>query len=186
MDNLVRRAEPDARLTILEAGVYRGGSSWFLAALAERWASGRARMFSIDTFEGHSELDFPPGVDEGAQAPGVFSDTSYEEVREYLSPFPFVEVIKGRFQDVAGQLAGERFDLVHFDMDLYEPTAFALPFVAERLSPGGIVVMDDYTFFTGPGEGRAVDEFWAERSGDFTRIVLQTGQCCLVHHPRAT
>ena len=55
-----------------------------------------------------------------------------------------------------------RLALLHLDMDVKEPTAFALDILYDRLVPGGIVVIDDYNSVAGATE--AVDEFISKKS----------------------
>jgi hypothetical protein len=166
-------------LDILEVGVFKGGSSYFLASLARRLAPGRARLVAVDTFEGHSALDLPAGR-EGRHAPETFGNTSYESVASYLSEFDFAEVKKGRIQDVAESLGDRRWHVAHLDVDIYEPTAFTLSFLEDRIVPGGIIVVDDYNFTTCPGVKKAVDEFAERSSGRFFKLDLDSGQCCLI------
>ena len=54
----------------------------------------------------------------------------------------------------------ERFSLIHLDMDVYEPTAFVLKKLFDRLVVGGLIVIDDYN--TVEGATIAVDEFIAQ------------------------
>ncbi|WP_084078203.1 TylF/MycF/NovP-related O-methyltransferase [Demequina sp. NBRC 110057] len=49
--------------------------------------------------------------------------------------------------------------LAHIDCDWHDPVAFCLDAIAERVSPGGIVVLDDYLDYEGCRT--AVDEFLA-------------------------
>lgn len=50
----------------------------------------------------------------------------------------------------------EKIAFLHLDMDVYEPTAFALEQLMPRMVRGGIVVFDDYTMVE--GATRAADE----------------------------
>lgn len=54
-----------------------------------------------------------------------------------------------------------RISLLHLDMDVKEPTAFALDLLYERVVPGGLIVVDDYNSV--PGATEAIDEFLEER-----------------------
>lgn len=175
----IAAAPGGAPIELLEVGVYKGGSSRFLALAASSLAPERVRLTSVDTFEGHSPLDLPEGS-EGPHRPESFADTGYDEVRDYLSPFDFVEVVKGRIQDVAGRLESRRLQLAHVDVDIYAPTRFTLDFLADRIAPGGAIVVDDYDFKTCPGVKQAVDEFAAERHSSFFKLPPGNGQCCLV------
>jgi hypothetical protein len=175
--NVVRRF-PQDRLGLLEAGVYRGGSSLYLARLAERYAPGRSRLDSVDTFEGHSAADLPAGREAGHR-PGKFAATSAEDVRDLLAAFEFVTVHEGRVQDVAPGLEGP-LHLIHLDVDIEAPTRFVLELALERMAPGGAIVVDDYGFESCPGVRRAVDEFVAGPGTGFAKFALDSGQCLLV------
>jgi hypothetical protein len=174
----VARRFPSEQLRFLEAGTFRGGSTSFLAGAAQRLASGRVSLTAIDTFAGHPEQDLPAGA-EGAHSVDKFTETSVEEVEDYLSEFPFVDVIAGRVQDIAPGLVGE-LHLMHLDVDLYAPTRFGLDFASERLGIGGVVIVDDYRATTCPGVTQAVDEFAQREGGRFLALGLDTGQCLLV------
>lgn len=170
-------------LNVAEVGVWKGGTSYFLARLFSELASGRTKMWSLDTFEGHDTRDLPSSGREGKRhVPGLFSDTSVDGVKSYLSPFTFLKVVKGRVQDVANELLDERFHLVHLDVDIYYPTKFSLSFFGSRMIPGGLIIVDDYGYHeTSPGVERAVEEYCNSPEGSrVMRFNLMTGQCLLV------
>ena len=173
----VARLAPD-ELCVLEVGVYLGGSAYFLARVAEHFAQGRVRLSAVDTFAGHSELDLPDGF-EGAHTLDKFRDVQFDEVRQYLSVFGFVDVVHGRIQDVADRV-DHSLHLVHIDVDIYEPTTFALGLAADRLVLGGIAIVDDYGFTTCPGARRAVDEFRHSQGDRFATFGLDTGQALII------
>lgn len=54
-----------------------------------------------------------------------------------------------------------RIAFLHLDLDVKEPTAFALNALYDRVVPGGVIVLDDYN--TEVGGTAAIDEFIAER-----------------------
>jgi O-methyltransferase len=163
---------------IVEAGVDKGESSYFAASVAQKFFSDDIKMFSIDTFEGHSGKDLPFGKEGTSNAPGGFNDTDYEAVTQYLQPFSFVTVIKNRVQDCATILEKGIFSFVHLDMDLYAPTKFALDFFGSKKQRGGIVVVDDYSYKTAPGIRKAVDEYWGKT--ELIKFEMQTGQAVLI------
>ena len=175
----VSRLYPGACLNIAEVGVYKGGTSFFLCDLLRKLHASNARLYSIDTFEGHSAVDLPGGT-EGVHAPKGFEKTSLEEVSRLLSEFPFATVIKSRIQECADMIEPDRFHLVHIDVDIYEPTLFSLNLFLPRMVPGGIVCVDDYNKKSCPGVRQAVDQVLAEGGRSFVRLYTQTAQCLLV------
>lgn len=171
-------AASEGPVEVLEVGVFRGGTSWFLGSAGERLAPGRVHVTSVDTFSGHSELDLPRG-DEGPHKPAKFRKTSYERVSEYVKDLN-VDVLEGRIQDVADQIDARPIALAHIDVDIYEPMVFSLEFVAARMEVGGIIVADDYGAVTCPGARSSVDEFVERQAGRFVKFELQTGQALLI------
>ena len=67
--------------------------------------------------------------------------------------------IPERFADVADR----SFAFVHVDVDLRQPTLDSLEFFYPRLSPGGILLCDDYGCTTCPGATAAIDAFLQDK-----------------------
>ena len=165
------------KITLAEVGVYKGGTSYFIASVAERLGL-TATHYAFDTFEGHAKQDINLAVDT-SHRPATFTDTSYESVSKYLNLFGNVLVYPGRFQDTCHHLQNVRMYFVHLDMDIYEPTIFALQFFDKRLVDGGAILLDDYGFETCPGIVKAVEEFASSKSNYFGMSLL-TGQYVLI------
>ncbi|MDH4455377.1 MAG: TylF/MycF/NovP-related O-methyltransferase [Verrucomicrobiota bacterium] len=176
LTNIRRLGVPDA--CIAEIGVYRGGSSYFLGAATTQLFPTPPAVYSFDTFEGHPD-DLVAAVD-GEHRPGQFSDTSFEEVSRYVSPFKHLSVHQGRFQDNVQVLAGKKLSLVHIDVDIYLATQHALEFVFPRLVQGGVIVVDDYGFTSCLGSKKAVDDFVESAKDSVHLLHLTTGQAMLV------
>jgi O-methyltransferase len=157
-----------------ELGVYRGGTARLLAAA---FAPSKKPLHLFDTFEGMPTVD--PARDRHAQ--GDFAHTSLESVRSFLSDFGSVRFYVGRFPETAVDLGADRFAFVHVDADIYRSVLDACEFFYPRLTPGGIVVFDDYGFATCPGATRAVDEFFAHTPE--VPLYLPTGQCVVAKLP---
>jgi O-methyltransferase len=147
-------------LPAVEVGVYRGGSSAFLAqAFAAAGAPG-LRIFAVDTFQGHPDeliTEFDPH-----HRSGLFADTSFEDVREFLSAYDGVEVRRGAFPAAAADLPAGEFSLAHLDTDLYGPTLESLRFFTAHMPAGGVMVVDDYGADKAGGVLKAVHEFLDE------------------------
>jgi O-methyltransferase len=161
---------------VLEIGVYRGGTSYFIAKLFDKLNIKDVQMFSIDTFEGHSSKDVEV---EGKHVPGKFSKTDYSDISQYLSEFKFVKVLKNRIQDVIDIFANEMIDFIHLDTDLYSPTIFSLNYFSNKIKKGGVIIVDDYYKSSCPGIIQAIDEFIA-KDKSFVKYYTQVGQCVLI------
>ncbi len=162
-----------------EVGVYKGGGSYFINSILRSLGVENAYLHCFDTFEGHASADVQTA--DTFQRPGMFEDTQYESVKQYLQPFPDTRLYKGRFQEQCAQVADHKFCFAHLDVDLYEVTKVALEFFAPRLFAGAAIIVDDYGFATCLGVKQAVDEFMAEPNG-FVGFHLLTGQFLLIKH----
>ncbi|MER2531029.1 MAG: TylF/MycF/NovP-related O-methyltransferase [Candidatus Competibacter sp.] len=162
---------------LAECGCYVGVSAWFMAEEAPN-----RKLFLFDSFEGLSAPDLADSPLEGVQEWQVGDLKTTEDVlRKNLAEFNQLHIFKGwipkRFQEVAEH----RFCLVHIDVDLYQPTLDSLKFFYPRLSPGGVIVMDDYGFLTCPGATKAAHEFMADKPEYI--LHLPTGQGIIIRQP---
>ncbi len=169
----VRRLEDAAG--VVEIGVYKGGTSQFLAALTALHPALNLSVDVYDTFEGHAKLDIGQ---RDLHSVGQFDDTSLSHVQGLLAPYSNARVHKGRAQDNFDSLP-ERIALAHLDTDLYEPTRECLPVLFSRLTRGGAIVVDDYGSRSCPGIEQAVADFAAARTDAYV-FPLQTGQCLVL------
>lgn len=151
----------------VECGVNRGGMSM---ALVQRyqWKSVEKTLFLLDTFEGFDER-YPPNN----QKNWGYTKT-YDEVCERFRPFDNVEVIRGPVPDTLGQLTKDKFAFIHIDMNCVLPEKEALEYFWPKLSPGGVLILDDYGFKGHEDQQQMHEEF--ARANGFRILALPTGQ----------
>jgi O-methyltransferase len=142
-----------------EVGVYKGGTAWLLAKVLEN--SGKT-LHLFDTFAGMPEVDATRDNLAKVQA-GIFADTSLEAVQDYLKEFPRTSFYKGLFPGTATPVREHRFSLAYIDVDIYQSTKDCLEFFYPRVTPGGVIVSDDYKSAACPGVEKAFDEFFADK-----------------------
>lgn len=162
---------------VAEIGTFRGGSAFFIASAFQTLANEPVSMQVFDTFEGHPEAAV--SEDDPFQTAGQFARTSMERVQKLLSAFPDVQVQKGDISALLPLPAESVYRLVHIDVDLYAPMLSCLEYFGARMSPGGVIVVDDYASTKCPGVPKAVSEYLAGRA-DFQVWDLRTEQLVLV------
>jgi hypothetical protein len=162
---------------VAEIGSYRGGSAFFLASSFLALTGREASIHVFDTFEGHPAAQVTER--DNFHTPGQFSDTSYEDVREYLSRYTSLQVHKGDVALSLPRLTETAYRLVHIDTDLYRPTLQCLEYFTPRLVSGAVVVIDDYASAKCSGVAEAAVEF-LETSDDYQVWDLRTEQLMLV------
>jgi hypothetical protein len=138
----------------VELGVYKGNSAIMLAELGRR--AGR-RVYLFDTFEGFDKRDLR-GID--GKSPVAFTETSLSAVQKLVGTHG-VTYVQGFFPESTSKVAmPDRVAVAHLDCDLYEPMKAGLKEFYPRLSPGGIMLLHDYSSGHWLGATQAIDEFF--------------------------
>ena len=164
---LVRDVDGDTA----ECGVFEGASSYLICQQTQH-ASKRHHLF--DSFQGLSE---PAEIDGAWWVKGKLS-ASEAIVRQNLREFPHVRYYAGWIPERFHEVADVTFSFVHIDVDLYQPTKDSVEFFYPRLSPGGIMLFDDYATSTCPGANLAIAEFFRDRPEPV--IILTSGQAFMM------
>jgi O-methyltransferase len=161
----------------VECGVWKGGSSICAALSFEHFAGANhgRKLFLYDTFEG---MTAPTEVD--VDASGVAARTymerygdagrwvyaGEEEVRSNFAQAEVgnceIELVRGDVLETIPDRAPDRIAICRLDTDWYESTAHELRHLYPRLSPGGVLIIDDYGEWS--GARAAVDEYFAGKS----------------------
>lgn len=166
---------------IAELGVFRGFDLMTWANLLEAYSIGdRTKIiYGFDNWKGFTSFSPEDGKQDnqiqkkvGGFSPGKY----YDELNDAIKIFdqdrfvpwkPRIKLIRGNIEDTIPAFCkeniGVRFSLIHVDCDLFLPTKIALDNLWSRLSRGGIIIFDEYSLSSWPGETQAVDEFFADK-----------------------
>ncbi|TCS14905.1 TylF/MycF/NovP-related O-methyltransferase [Caulobacter sp. BK020] len=153
-----------------EAGVLTGGSARLICE-----AKGQTPLHLFDVFE---TLQEDGTVDaEAAVVRAHFGAVHGQriQVERLLAGYPAVMLHPGLFPRSAAGLEALRFSFVHLDLDLPKGTREGLAFFYPRLSPGGMLIGDDYG---DPGVRGVFADYFADRPD--TVIALPWGQVLIV------
>ena len=145
---------------VVECGVFRGGTAVLAAAVLEAYDAGSdRRVVAVDTFAGI------PRNKHGDAHTDDWPENSYAASEDDVALHFYqiaashrLRVLKGPFDEVLPTYArtSPPIALLRIDADTYEGTNDALRNLYDRLSPGGVVVVDDYHL---GGCRRAVRDF---------------------------
>lgn len=154
---------------IAECGVFRGATLVPTALTIKRRGLAK-RVHGFDSFEGFDDAidrDLAlGGADDGDKRRGGFSHTSYQMVASKVLRLGLADIVqlhRGYFRDTLHKSAHLRFSFVHLDCDIYDSYRECLEFFYPRLTPGGIILLDEYNDPPWPGCNMAVDEFLADK-----------------------
>lgn len=147
---------------VMEAGVFKGGTSIFMAGVLRVLGDRTRRVYVADSFAG-----IPPVSDEykadaihkGTEnlLPLYGKDQVYDNFYQFNLADARVVFLEGWFRDTLAAAGVEQLSLLRIDGDLFESTWDVLTYMYPKLVVGGFVVVDDY----GDWEGcrKAVDLF---------------------------
>lgn len=149
----------------VECACYKGVSARLICDYVG-WADAGRRFFLYDLFEHDPAMSHHAMPEHGA---GL-----YERVKARFADLPNVIVTRGSVPDVLDQVAPERIAFMHIDMNNAESEIGALERLFHRLSPGGILILDDYGWRAYRQQKLAEDPWLAARG--YSVLEMPTGQ----------
>jgi Macrocin-O-methyltransferase (TylF)/SEC-C motif len=155
----------------IETGIWRGGACIFLRAILQAYRVTDRIVWAADSFEGLPPPDAKHYPDDADDRHHTFSQlaVSLEEVQANFARYGLldaqVKFLKGWFKDTLPRAPMQRLALLRLDGDMYQSTIEALQALYGKVSPGGIIIVDDYRAVWGCQ--KAVHDFRdANRIGD--------------------
>jgi hypothetical protein len=179
--------------SIVECGVWQGGSMMAAAHTLKRLGTDERDIYLFDTFEGMTK---PTDVDisykgevasleyERLKRPNETSEWCYaslDQVQRNLASTGYdpdkLKFIKGKVEDTIPVMAPSQISILRLDTDWYESTRHELVHLFPRLSPGGVLIVDDYGHWE--GSRKATDEYLAENSFILLNRIDYTGRLAI-------
>jgi len=136
---------------LIETGVWRGGACIFMRALLDHHGDPDRLVWVADSFCGlppPNSLKYP--ADAGMDLSNVQGlAVSLEQVQANFAKYGMlddrVRFLKGWFRDSLPPAPITTLAVMRLDGDLYESTMDALVHLYPKLSPGGYVIIDDWS-----------------------------------------
>lgn len=155
MDYIARAEVPGV---VVNCGVYKGGYSLACALAMERAGIWRG-LWLYDTYSGMTPPD--DGIDEAHPRDHVGTlAASLDDVRRVLGDKQ-ARYIVGDVKRTLPAIVPGAISFLHLDVDWYDNTRACLEYLYPLLSPGGVLVVDDYFYW--PGCRKACDEYLGRR-----------------------
>ena len=159
---------------IVECGVWKGGSMMAVARTLQESGLMDRNLYLFDTFEGmtaptHEDVNFRERrvgcyrclPKYGKESSHGWACSSLDEVRRNLEttgyPVEHMFFVKGKVEETIPEQAPARIALLRLDTDWYESTYHELRHLYPRISPGGVLIIDDYGHWA--GARKAVDAY---------------------------
>lgn len=153
--------------SVVECGVFKGAGWFYWLKLLSIYAPGERKfVYGFDTFKGFSEelLDYEKKSAQEFVQEAEFNGVNPDDLLSQAVNCGFENgrLVSGEVTETIPKFVkknqGIRFSLVNLDFDTYEGTKVALEELAPLMSPGGVIILDEYGK-EGWGESDAVDEY---------------------------
>jgi hypothetical protein len=167
---------------IVECGVWRGGSMLAVANTLVQLGATDRDLYLFDTYTGMTEpTERDIRINEGKHATELLNAddepdapmqwsrpanyvATLDDVREGFGSVEYpeerVHFVVGAVEKTVPGAAPQVISVLRLDTDWYASTKHELDHLYQRLSPGGVLILDDYGTWQGARE--ATDEFLAE------------------------
>jgi hypothetical protein len=157
---------------IVECGVHMGGSVMLMEHVLLSDTADR-RLFALDTFTGFVRRTDDLDVDLRTGAAACLMDEEVDFSAGSIANmesvgFKGLRVVAGDVLETIPTLGVEEIALLRLDTDTYDTTKFELEQLYDRVTHGGVVIVDDYGYTVGCK--KAVDDFVADRGVLLQRI----------------
>ena len=157
---------------IVECGVWRGGSAMLSALTLIELKQTQRKIYLYDTYEG-----MPEPTEKDIDIHGIPYRLIWQKEKDLLT-VPLGEVkknmfstgypsenlifVKGKVENTIPRITPYQVALLRLDTDFYESTYHELVHLYPKVSPRGVILVDDYGHFQGAREG--TDKYFNEFS----------------------
>jgi len=156
---------------LMELGVFKGHTTLFCAEYIE-FGDWPKTWFLYDTFDGIPDDQVDASF---RKSNSIYKGTfSFEEVRDRFAHIANIKVIKGRVPEVLADTCPDKIAFLHMDLNNATAEIQALEAVFDKITPGGIIVFDDYGWTVSRAQFDAENAWFAERGMQI--LPLPTGQ----------
>jgi hypothetical protein len=159
----------------VECGVFHGYSSAVICDYLDFQTLNRT-YYLYDTFEGLPEAT--SSAHERSQWNAYYrneeNSAAYVNVCRRFSAYHNVRVVKGVVPDSFADASPEQIAFLHLDMNAVRAEMMALDVLYDRISPNGMIVLDDFGWVANRPQMLAERDFFAARGKSV--LELPTGQ----------
>jgi hypothetical protein len=150
-----------------------------------QWNAVGRNYYLIDTFAGPVLTQYSPEEEEmqrvviasNALQAGAYV-TDMDRIRQNFAEWPTAIIIRGAVPQVLESVDFGAVAFLHIDMNCTLPERSALEFFWDRLSPGAVVLFDDYAYYGHDCQREAIDAVAKAKGVEV--LSLPTGQGLII------
>jgi len=163
----------------VECGVDRGGTATAVITHTDFGRLGK-RFWLLDTFKGLDPSQLTP--EEASHAGYMDYADCFEQVKSNFAGMDFVRLVRGTVPDTLENVTSEKIAYLHLDMNCTAPEVAALEYFWPKISPFGIVIMDDYGWPRHYQQKIGYDRFAQDNGLEILRLATG-GQAIIIKPP---
>ena len=163
----------------VECGVFKGFCSSVILKYLDFQNLAR-HAYLYDTFEGLPEKTSTEQERRSWDYTEYNPETIYTGVRERFSNYKNVNIVRGIVPDSFAQEAPEKIAFLHIDMNSEKAEMLALEHLFDRVTPGGVIVFDDFGWTCNVNQMSAELAFMNQHGHHV--LELPTGQGVVIKH----
>lgn len=163
----------------VECGVFKGFCSSVLLKYLNFQDLDR-QAYLYDTFEGLPEKTSTEQERRTWDYTQYDSEAVYNGVREKFSKYKNVTIVRGVVPDSFTVAIPEKIAFLHIDMNSEMAEILALEYLFDKVTPGGMIVFDDFGWSCNANQMKAELAFMNERGHHI--LELPTGQGVVIKH----
>jgi len=163
----------------VECGVLKGFSSKVLCKYLD-FGNTEKQFYLYDTFSGLPVETSTQQEREGWDYSDLDPEALLQEVRQAFSAYHNVMIVPGMVPASFETTVPEKISFLHIDMNSEQAEMLALEHLFDRITPGGIIVLDDFGWIVNQNQMISELKFMAER--EHMVLELPTGQGLVIKH----
>ncbi len=153
----------------IECACYKGISARIICDYTDFGKSDK-HYYLYDLFEHSSDMIHHSMPEHG--------EDLYTKVKNRFAELEQVHVTQGAVPEVLHQISPEKIAFLHLDLNNAPAEIGALELLFDRVSTGGIIILDDYGWLAYRAQKEAEDPFFEERG--YRVLELPTGQGLII------
>jgi len=165
----------------VECGVFKGFCSSVLLRYLDFQNLPR-QAYLYDTFEGLPEKTSTEQERRAWDYTHYDPEAIYSGVREKFSKYKNVNIVRGIVPESFDVAVPEKIAFLHIDMNSEKAEMLALEHLFDKVTPGGMIVFDDFGWMCNANQMRSELAFMNERAHNI--LELPTGQGVVIKHAR--
>ena len=161
----------------IECGTNRGGTAMAIIHYND-FEKSEKKFYLLDTFAGFDTSILTKKEGQSIEGYQQRYQDCYEDVKKTFQSRAFVKIIKGSVPSTLPSVISEKIAFLHLDMNCSAPERAAIEFFWDKLTPGGVVLLDDYAWDDHEEQKTTLDEFAASKGLEV--VGMATGQGMLL------